>query len=46
MDADKIVKAFFNEEPMVSVTLSMLEPIGRDRLLRLSEITSMMQESL
>ena len=29
MDADKIVKAFFNEEPMASVTLSILEPIGQ-----------------
>ncbi|WP_258367400.1 MULTISPECIES: hypothetical protein [unclassified Mesotoga] len=28
MDTNKIVKAFFNEEPVASVTLSMLEPIG------------------
>jgi len=29
MDTNKIVKAFFNEEPAASVTLSMLEPIGQ-----------------
>ncbi|NLT44977.1 MAG: hypothetical protein GXX80_05670 [Thermotogaceae bacterium] len=29
MDADKIVKAFFNEEPVASVTLPMHEPIGQ-----------------
>jgi len=29
MDTSKIVRAFFNEEPVASVTLSMLEPIGQ-----------------
>ena len=29
MDTSKIVRAFFNEEPVASVTLSMLVPIGQ-----------------
>ena len=29
MDADKTVKAFFNEEPPVTYTLTMLEPTGQ-----------------
>ncbi|MBN2252617.1 MAG: hypothetical protein JW701_02885, partial [Kosmotogaceae bacterium] len=29
MDSNMIVRAFFNEEPLASVTLSMLQPIGQ-----------------
>lgn len=32
MDNDKTVKAFFNEEPVASVTLYMLEPIGQGEI--------------